>query len=65
MSNRQTAIPIWIPSGRMYKEDKSIRVDTEFPNRRMQHTLEENGFRNCGVIVFQGGEKLAYDQGMG
>lgn len=44
---------------------KSIRVDTDFPNKRMQHILEKNGFQNCGVIVFQGGEKLAYDQTLG
>ena len=41
---------------------KNIRVDTDFPNKRMQHILEKKGFVNCGVIVFQGGEKLAYDK---
>lgn len=41
---------------------KSIRVDTDFPNKRMQHILEKNGFQQRGVIVFQGGEKLAYDK---
>ena len=39
-----------------------IRVDTDFPNKRMQHILEKNGFVNCGTIVFQGGAKLAYDK---
>lgn len=39
-----------------------IRVDTDFPNTRMQHILEKNGFRKCGTVVFQGGEKLAYDK---
>ena len=41
---------------------KYIRVDTDFPNRRMQHILEKNGFSKCGVIVFQGSGKLAYDK---
>lgn len=43
---------------------KNIRVDTDFANRRMQHILEKNGFTRRGVIVFQGGEKLAYDKSL-
>lgn len=39
-----------------------IRIDTDFPNKRMQHILEKNGFVRCGVIVFQGSEKIAYDK---
>lgn len=39
-----------------------IRVDTDFPNRRMQRILLKNGYVNCGTIVFQGGAKLAYDK---
>lgn len=46
------------------KHVHSIRVDTDFPNKRMQHILKRNGFVNRGVIVFQGGEKLAYDKTM-
>lgn len=42
-----------------------IRVDTDFPNKRMQHILEKIGFVNCGTIVFQGGAKLAYDKILG
>ena len=41
---------------------RNIRVDTDFFNMRMQHILKRNGFVNCGVIVFQGGEKLAFDK---
>ena len=41
---------------------RNIRVDTDFFNARMQHILKKNGFINCGVIVFQGGEKLAFDK---
>lgn len=43
---------------------RSIRADTDFHNKRMQHILEKNGFVNRGVIVFQGGEKLAYDRAL-
>ncbi len=40
----------------------SIRVDTDFQNKRMQHILEKAGFSKCGVITFQGGKRLAYDK---
>lgn len=40
----------------------SIRVDTDSQNKRMQHILEKSGFTRCGVIIFQGSEKLAYDK---
>lgn len=39
-----------------------IRVDTDFPNKRMQHILEKNGFIRRGTIVFQGSGKIAYDK---
>ena len=41
---------------------KYIRIDTDFPNKRMQHILMKNGFEHCGVIVFQGSGKMAYDK---
>lgn len=41
---------------------RNIRINTAPPNLRMQHVLEKNGFARCGVIVFQGGEKIAYDK---
>ena len=44
------------------KKIHCIRVDTDFPNKRMQHILEKNGFSQCGIIVFQGSGKLAYDK---
>lgn len=46
----------------LLKGIKSIRVDTDFPNKRMQHILEKNGFQKCGIIIFQGSEKIAYDK---
>lgn len=39
----------------------AIRGDTDPQNLRMQHVLEKSGFQRRGTIVFQGGEKLAYD----
>lgn len=39
-----------------------IRVDTDFPNKRMQHILEKNGYVKCGIITFQGSGKIAYDK---
>lgn len=39
-----------------------IRVDTDFPNKRMQHILNKNGFKCCGVILFQGSGKIAFDK---
>ena len=39
-----------------------IRVDTDFPNKRMQHILEKNDFKRCGVISFQGSGRIAYDK---
>lgn len=39
-----------------------IRVDTDFENKRMQHVLEKNNFVKCGVVVFQGSGKVAYDK---
>lgn len=39
-----------------------IRVDTDFSNQRMQHILKKNGFTNCGEVIFQGSEKMAFDK---
>ncbi len=44
------------------KHVDAIRVDTAPQNKRMQHILQKQGFTECGVIVFQGSEKLAYDK---
>ncbi len=44
------------------KQISYIRVDTDFPNKRMQHILEKNHFSQCGIIIFQGSGKLAYDK---
>ena len=39
-----------------------IRIDTDFPNKRMQHILKKNGFKNCGVITLRGSGRLAFDK---
>lgn len=44
------------------KNVKNIRVDTDFKNKKMQHILEKGGFSKCGIVIFQGSEKLAYDK---
>jgi hypothetical protein len=41
---------------------RNIRIDTDFSNERMQHILKKNGYENCGVIIFQGSGKLAFDK---
>lgn len=38
-----------------------IRIDTDFPNKRMQHVFIKNGFKECGVINFKGPKKV-YDK---
>lgn len=40
----------------------SVRIDTDACNARMQHILNKCGFAQCGIIVFQGSEKLAFDK---
>ncbi len=43
------------------KNVRYIRGDTDFPNKRMQHIFKKNGFKNCGIIIYQG-DKLAFDR---
>ncbi len=44
------------------KNITSIRVDTDFGNKRMQHILAKNGYSNCGTVIFQGSSKIAYEK---
>lgn len=39
----------------------ALRGDTDPRNLPMQRAMEKAGFQRRGIIVFQGGEKLAYD----
>lgn len=39
----------------------NLRIDTHHDNKVMQHLIEKNGFRKCGIIyVADGSERLAY-----
>ncbi len=40
---------------------EAIRVDTQDENKVMQHILVRESFEYCGLITFDGGEKLAYE----
>lgn len=38
-----------------------LRIDTHHDNRTMQHVVEKNGFRYCGVIYLENGDpRMAY-----
>ena len=43
------------------KNFKSIRMDTDEKNTRMQHVLEKNGFKKCGTINYNGGLLFVYE----
>ncbi len=43
------------------REIRAIRLDTQEENKPMQHVLAREGFRYCGIILFDGGPKLAYE----
>ena len=39
----------------------NVRADTHADNKPMQHVLEKNGFRRCGVIYLENGDpRIAY-----
>lgn len=41
----------------------NIRIDTHRDNKPMQHLLDKNGFRYCGIIYLEDGdERLAYQR---
>ena len=41
----------------------NIKIDTHKDNRIMQHVLEKNGFKYCGVITIEDGTKrVAYQK---
>lgn len=42
---------------------RNLKIDTHRDNQVMQHVLERNGFRRCGVIYLENGEeRLAYQR---
>ena len=40
----------------------TIRVDTDFPNKRMQHIVKKNGFTERGIVTLTNGKRIAYDK---
>lgn len=44
---------------------ESFRVDTNFDNVYMLRLLEKSGFRHCGKISYEGGERLAFEKQIG
>ena len=39
-----------------------LRIDTHNDNKIMQHVIEKNGFKRCGIIhVNDGSERIAYE----
>lgn len=40
----------------------ALRIDTHADNKRMQHVVEKNGFVYRGIVLQNGGERLAYDK---
>ena len=41
---------------------RSIRIDTDKQNERMQHVLKKNGFTFCGYVLFDRDKKWAYEK---
>lgn len=39
-----------------------IRIDTDFPNKRMQHVLKKNGYDECGIVTLSVGKRIAFDK---
>ena len=39
-----------------------LRIDTHEDNKRMQHVLQKNGFACCGIVMQDGGERLAFEK---
>ena len=41
----------------------NIRIDTHEDNKTMQHLVEKNGFKRCGIIyVYDGSPRIAYQK---
>lgn len=40
----------------------TIRIDTDFPNKRMQHIVTKNGFVERGIVTLTNGKRIAYDK---
>jgi len=48
-----------------FAKDKTthLRIDTHEDNKVMQHVLEKNGFKKCGIIYLENGDpRIAYEK---
>lgn len=46
-----------------FEQCANLRCDTHQDNKIMQHVLEKNGFKRCGVIYLENGEsRIAYQK---
>lgn len=43
---------------------RSFRIDTNFDNRYMLRLLARQGFVRCGVIRYEGGERIAFERAL-
>ena len=45
------------------KEISLLRIDTHEDNKVMQHLIEKNGFKKCGIVYVEDGtERFAYEK---
>ena len=42
-----------------------LRIDTLQDNLRMRHVLQKNGFAYCGIVMQNGGQRMAFDKKLG
>lgn len=47
------------------KKVSYMKIDTSAANKKMQHVLDKNNFKYCGIVTFEGGERVAYDKIIG
>ena len=53
----------WIGELCLSRDVAIIRIDTHFPNTRMQHVLERSGFVKCGIVTYKPTvTRLAYEK---
>ncbi len=62
-SGAATAVVAYLHALCIQQGVTSMRCDTHPDNLIMQHTLEKNGYRKCGIILVEdGSERFAYEK---
>jgi RimJ/RimL family protein N-acetyltransferase len=41
---------------------KSLKADTNYDNFAMMKILEKSGFQFCGIVIFRGSQRRAYEK---